>query len=371
VLSRQPATFAAVMPIVILLAAAPPRPADTRAVPGKTAFIREYQGNFGTIKLPGCGLPYDSLFDPFLLSEWTHDRPCFERMMQAHATRGDNRVVIDPRSDYHGQVTVVDLYHDPETFAAFVSDIRSHTNARGEGFEVLLFLSADGHIPSFIDARTGRRDLEAEAHWRRDVSALLARVGSQIAGVSPCWECRDQRDYMRPATYAMMGQFLRQQLRDAWMGVHLIKGSASVSSRRCTDEANADCRAEPDDPYGGSEPAFWATCRREGWCDGLLYQFADGPEYLEPDRHPNYTQAPGALGRWWEVVVRLGNDPRSEATAQGNRHGWVQVDLLAFEHVFDAYNNRSTEAYAIEFCKRALTYGGWGCGSASYRREGG
>ena len=287
--------------------------------------------------------------------------------MAAHAVRGDNRVVVDPRADYHALYPVVDLYHDPARFATYVTDIRRHTNSRGEGFEVLLFLSGDGHIGSFIGPN-GRRDLVAESHWREDVAALLADVGPQIAGVTPCWECRHQRDYMRPATYDMMGRFLHDRMPWAWVGVHLRTESSSVSSWRCGDAADPACDAEPDDPFLGSEPGFWQQCRTAGWCDGLLYQFDVGGPYLRPQDYPNYTGHPGAFGRYWEIAVRLGNDPWSTATAGGNRHGWVQADLLAFEHIYDAYWGRSDEAYGIAFCRAALTIGGWGCGSASIRR---
>jgi len=100
----------------------------------------------------------------------------------------------------------------------------------------------------------------------------------------------------------------------------------------------------------------------------LLFQFDSGARYLEPASHPNYTGLPGALGRYWEVITRLGNDPQAAAKAAGNRRGWPQVDVVAFEFIFDAYHNRSDEAYSIDWCRKALAIGGWGCGSASWRR---
>jgi hypothetical protein len=128
---------------------------------------------------------------------------------------------------------------------------------------------------------------------------------------------------------------------------------------------------EGDDPYRGNELAPWVTCVADGWCDGILYQFHVGDEYLNPDNHPNYTGQPGALGRFFEIAVRMGRDPWSIASKRGSDPRWPLnggVDVLAFEFIYDAYNGRSTEAYGIEFCKRALAIGGWGCGSASYRR---
>jgi hypothetical protein len=47
------------------------------------------------------------------------------------------------------------------------------------------------------------------------------------------------------------------------------------------------------------------------------------------------------------------------------------VPIVAFEFIYDRYwarDPRATEAYAVQFCRRALAIGGWGCGSASYRR---
>ena len=106
----------------------------------------------------------------------------------------------------------------------------------------------------------------------------------------------------------------------------------------------------------------------KGRLGNQLFEFAAGQPYLRPEAHPNYTKFPGALGRYWEIVVRLGNDPQSIATAAGDRHGWPQADLLAFEFIFDAYQNKSDEAYSVTWCKQALAIGGWGCGSASWRR---
>ena len=43
----------------------------------KRQFIEQYQGNFGSIKLTGCGFHNDSLFDPVvLLVTWTSNKPC-------------------------------------------------------------------------------------------------------------------------------------------------------------------------------------------------------------------------------------------------------------------------------------------------------
>jgi hypothetical protein len=51
----------------------------------KVDFVRNYQGKFGGIKVPGCGFHHDTMFDPVsLLVTWTRNRPCFERAMQAH-----------------------------------------------------------------------------------------------------------------------------------------------------------------------------------------------------------------------------------------------------------------------------------------------
>jgi hypothetical protein len=163
---------------------------------------------------------------------------------------------------------------------------------------------------------------------------------------------------MTAGTYERNGRLIAELFPRAWHGQHLTAANSSWAS--------AD-RAEGDDPIG-SGPGAWHRCLRDRWCDGLLYQFESGGPYLEPAAHPNYTGLPGALGRYWEVTVRLGNDPVAAATARGDRHGWPQVDVLAFEFIFDAYNDRSDEAYSIEWCKKALRVGGWGCGSASWRR---
>jgi hypothetical protein len=357
-----------------------------RPAPDRETAIRAYQGNFGSIVLPGCGLPRDMLFDPVvLLRTWTFDRPCFERAIAEHARRGDNRVAIDPRADYNGDPPVVDLWHEPARFAEYVADIRAHVNSRGEAFEVLLFTAADGHIGSFIGS-DGRASADALAHWDRDVRALAAALGPTVALVTPCWECRHQRDYAHPATIRAMLQTLRAAFPAAWLGMHLSAGSSSVSSWPCDpDRVEGGVRAqdrpagdplfcgawnaEPDDPYRGDEIRFWRDARAEGIVDGLLYQFEVGDPYLNADAYPCYGGPfPGALCRWWEVVARLGADPWSTATAGGDRHGWPQADVLAFEFIYDAYYGRSTEAAGIAWCQRALAIGGWGCGSASYRR---
>ena len=329
----------------------------------KTDFIRNYQGNFGGIKVPGCGFHNDTMFDPVsLLVTWTADRPCFEKAMRAHAVRGDNRVVVDPRADYHGGQGggPVDVWHDPATFARFLQDVRAHRNARGEPFKVLVFLAGDGHIASFLkDGREGTPDPDAESHFARDVRALAAAAADHIDGTAVCWECRPQSNYMTAGTYERNGRLVAELFPRAWHGQHLISGASSWTAPAGT--------VEDDDPAGGAGPVAWNRCLRDGWCDGLLFQFESGPRYLEPEDHPNYTGLPGALGRYLEVAVRLGNDPRSTARA-GHRRGWPQVDVLAFEFIFDAYHNRSDEAYSVDWCRKALAIGGWGCGSASWRR---
>ena len=353
----------------------------------KADFLQNFQGNFGTIKVPGCGLDQDSLFDPFLLIMWQENPDCFERMMAEHAKRDDNRIVVDPRSGYHGH-NDVDLWHDPATFARFLRDVRRHTNSRGENFRILLFTAGDSHIASFMHADTSP-DAAAEAHWRQDIDALAAQALPYVDLTVICWECRHQNNYMTAGTFTRMWQYLAQKFPQAVHGVHLISGSSSWSSWRCdpdnvfggtaarnlppSDPNFCDpSNAQLDDPNRGNEPAAWDNMLKlqGAWADVLLFQFDVGNAYLNPDSEPNYTGQPGALGRYWEVAVRLGNDPWSVASAKGNRHGWVQSNLIAFEFIYDTYWNRggATEAYAVEFCKRALAIGGWGCGSASYRR---
>ena len=165
---------------------------------------------------------------------------------------------------------------------------------------------------------------------------------------------------MTAGTYERNGALIATLFPDAWHGQHLNHTSSSWAS--------AAGSGEDDDPSGGSGATAWTRCRRDGWCDGLLFEFEAGGSYLKPEAAPNYTGFAGALGRYWELVVRLGNDPRSAATAAGRRHGWPQVDVLAFEFILDAYNNWSDEVYSIEWCKRVLAIGGGGCGSASWRR---
>jgi hypothetical protein len=344
----------------------------------KADFIRNYQGSFGSIKVSGCGFYNDNMFDPVvLLVTWTNNPRCFERAMQAHAVRGDNRVVVDPRAAYHGGQGggTTDLWHDPVMFARFLKDVRAHVNNRGEHFKVLVFLAADGHIGSFLkNGQEGVPDPDAEAHFARDVRTLAAAAAEEIDGTAVCWECRPQRNYMTPGTYERNGKLIAELFPKAWHGQHLQENSSSWSSWNC-DPASGDpvCTVansgmEGDDPNRGQAAMAWIRCLRDGWCDGLLFEFETGDQYLNPAAHPTYTGLRGALGRYWEIVVRLGNDPRSIATAAGNRHGWPQADVLAFEFIYDAYNNRSDEAYGVAWCKQALAIGGWGCGSGSWRR---
>jgi len=322
----------------------------------KALFARTYQGNFGTIAVPGCGLHNDLLFDPFLLPLWLYNRPCFEAALQAHAVRGDNRVVVAPRADYNGHMPLVDLWHDPATFRRFLIAIRQHVNARGETLEPLVVLGADGHQATLIQS-VGVPDEEAEAHWQADLVAMGRAIEDQTAGTAICWECRHVQEYLTAGQFERAGVTIARVFPRSWHGVHLVQESSAWSSR-----------PEADDPNQGSEPGSWWSCVRAGWCDGFLYQMAAGDAYLNPDAYPNYTGYPGALGRWWEIVVRLGNDPQSLATAGRLDYGWPKVDLINFEHIYDGYNGRSDEAYGIAFCKRALELGGWGCGSGSYRR---
>jgi hypothetical protein len=339
-------------------------PPPTALAIDKIDFVRNYQGNFGSIKVAGCGFFNDTVFDPVsLLVAWTSNRPCFEKAMRAHGARGDNRVVVDPRADYHGGQGggPVDLWHDPGTFAKFLSDIHGYRNNRGEPFKVLVFLAADGHIGTCLSGGPeGSPDREAERHFERDLRALAAAAADRIDATAVCWECRNQRNYMAAGTYERNAKLIAELFPWAWHGHHLTSNNSSWTS--------ADGGPERDDSTDGSGPVAWRRCLHEGWCDGLLFQFESGAQYLKPADYPNYTGHAGALGRYWEVIVRLGNDPQSIRTAGGDHHGWPQADVLAFEFIFDAYNDRSDEAYAIDWCRRALAIGGWGCGSASWRR---
>jgi hypothetical protein len=332
--------------------------ADVPPVLDRREFARTYQGNFGTIKVPGCGLHLDHLFDPFLLPLWRDNKPCFEQALEAHAVRNDNRIVVSPRADYNGQMPLVDLWHDPSTFLAFLRDIRRHRNRRGESFRTLVFLGADGHQPRLIQS-FGVPDLDAEAHWLADIQRLASLTADQTDGTAICWECRHVVDYLTPGTFERAGSLIARVYPQAWHGVHLVQDSSSWSR----------WETEVDDPNHGNELAAWWSCTRAGWCDGLLYQMTAGDTYVHPDNYPGYNGQAGPFTRWKEIVERLGNDPRSAATSGGDRHGWPQVDVLNFEHIYDAYTSDTTdEAYAIAFCQRALELGGWGCGSASFRR---
>ncbi len=370
-----------------------PRPA-TQPILSKADFLHNYQGDFGNAKRPGCGLYNDSVFDPLLVL-WIGNRECFERVMALKADRNDNRVVVSLTTDYHGRYAKHDLWHDPEQFARFLADVRSRRNGLGEYFKVSVALSGDGHIGSFLlNGRPGHPDPAAEDHFKRDVAELARAAGDQIDATMECWECRDQRNYMTPGTYQRLGRFIAAVLPKAVHATHLVSGANSVSSWRCDpDQRGPDgiragdrppgtpghcphSEKEGDDPFGGSKPGFWKSCRAEGWCDALYYQFETGRKYTDPRRYPTYTGYDGAMGRWWEVVVRLGDDPWSARTSGGNRHGWVQVPVIAFEFIYDGYHTPPggtigglpPDQYAIEWCKQALALGGWGCGSASYRR---
>jgi hypothetical protein len=361
-----------------LLLVCPAYAAAERPLPGKRAFVEHYQGDFGNAKLAGCGLHNDSVFDPVLLPLWLNNRSCFEKVLQLKAQNGDNRVVVSPAMNYHGgQGGVGDLWHEPDRFAQFLGDIRAHTNVRGEPIEPLVIWIQLEHFGSFLlNGVEGRSDPAKEEHFARDIRAMANAVRDRVPGTAVCWECRDQRDTITPGAYARAARLIAQLFPDAWHGHHFISETSSASSWPCRDEADPKCKAEQDDPFRGYKPDFWVACKAEGWCDGLLYQFAPGGPYLNPAAHQNYTGHAGALGRYFEVVTRLGNDPQSVKTAAGNRHGWPQVDVIAFEFIYDAYNvppgrqfdGKTPAQYAIEFCKRALALGGWGCGSASWRR---
>lgn len=335
----------------------------------REVFIRTYQGNMGSIKLPGCGLHLDNLFDPFLLWAWLSNRPCFDRMMQAHADRGDNVVSVTPTSGYHGQ-NESDVWHQPDVFAAFLQDIRRYRNVHGEPIRVHVFFAGDAHFPTMLDDR-GAFSAATFTHWKRDVDGIAAAAVDRIDSTVVCWECRHVRDQVTVGGYVQMGRYLAQRFPDAVHAQHFVQGSSSASAYN----------DEPDDPYGGNELEFWRACRRENWCDVFLFQFnVDGTAYSWFDTHPpaadalaQGVDARGALDRWWHIVVRLGDDPWSERSRGSyTRRGWPPVPVIAYEHIYGHYWNqdpaRLTEAFTVEFCKRALAIGGWGCGSASYRR---
>jgi|GEM_PF-3999286 len=328
----------------------PPMP----PVGSKASFVATYQANFGGIKLPGCGLHMDAVFDPFLLERFVNNRGCYEQMMQAHAVRNDNVVVVGAKSGYHGQ-NDIDVWHSPAPLVEMLTDIRSKRNATGEFFRVQLVVGADGHVDDMRDAGNF-------AHWQRDIDGVAAVTQDLVDATMTCWECRHVQDFTSAKRYIDMGRYVAAKWPKAFHGQHLISNSSSWSSWPCEGCAPSN---DADDPNRGNEISAWWNCLREGWCDGFFYQFDVGSSYLYP--------SPGddAMERWVEIVERLGDDPWSLATSKGNRHGWPQVPVIAFEFIYDTYWNRdpkATEAYQIEWCKRALQLGGRGCGSASVRR---
>ena len=289
--------------------------------------------------------------------------------------RGDNRGVVDPRADYHGGQGggPIDVWHDPATFARFLKDIRAHVNNRGEHFKVLVFMAADGHVASFLkNGQEGVPDLEAEEHFARDMRALAAAAADQIDATAVCWECRSQRNYMTSGTYERNGQLIAMLFPKAWHGQHLNENSSSWSSWKCDPAGGApgctpeNSGMEGDDPNRGSGPVAWSRCLRAGWCDGLLFEFAAGASYLKPEAHPNYTKFPGALGRYWEAVVRLGttgnrSQPRPAIVMAGRR----PTSRVRF--IFDAQGISPTSLTAWHGAAGAR-HRRWGCGSASWRR---
>jgi len=342
----------------------------------KATLIRTSQENFGGIKLPGCGLHMDSLFDPFLLWAWLNNRPCFEQMMAEHAKRNDNLVSVDPAAGYHGN-NDADVWHDPATFVAFLRDVRQHTNALGEPFRVRVFLGGDAHFPNM-------REPGAWEHWTADVTALAAVAEPYVDGIVPCWECRHIEEYVSAKGYYDMLAFAGQRFPRALHSVHLVAGSSAPSSWPC-DPSIPPCDGPPpddaDDPAKGSEPGAWVYMLDHGLVDEFLYQvdydniFRYWQTYPpNPDALPSQDTR-GALSRWWDIVVRLGDDPWSTDTACSTpgfcgRRGWRQVPIKAWEFIYDRYWNNApvTEEFLNDFCRKALALGGWGCGSASIRR---
>ena len=227
------------------MAARRPRP----PLISRADFARSYQGNYGSIRLPGCGAPYDTLFDPHILYWWAHDRRCFDAAMDAHASRGDNRIVIDPSDDYnqgHGLPGGdIDMWHDPVRFRAFIDELRSRTNSRGENFGVLLFLAGDAHFGKTMlrGGRTGEPDSAPEEHWHRDLRAMAEATREAVDGTAVCWECRPVTDYMTVGQYERGGRLIARLWPDAWHGQHLTvdasSWAASSSRRRRSDQGRS------------------------------------------------------------------------------------------------------------------------------------
>jgi len=330
----------------------------------KTALIHGFQGNFN-FKLPNCDLHLDNAFDPYGLWMWINRPDCFRQWLDAHAQRGDNVVAVDPRSGYHGYQDV-DIWHDPSRFAAFLREIRQTTNVRGESLRALVVFGADGHI----DDMTAPGALD---HWKQDVSALAAVARDWIDVTVPCWECRHRGGSeglgfaeVSAATYYEMAAWLVQQFPQAVHGIHLIENSSSPSSWPC-----ADCvpPADAADPAHGNEIEGWTYMLSRGIADVFLFQVLSGDPYVRMDAYP---PGQGSIERVIEVCVRLCDDPVAEQTRaqmNENRHGWPAVPVLWWEFVYDYYWNKGPDdAMQVRRCQQFLDVGGWGCGSASYRR---
>lgn len=339
------------------------------AIPPRDVILSTFQANFGGIKLPGCGLHRDNLFDPYSLERWLNDRPCFERMMDAHAVRGDNTIVIDPSAGYHGNHEA-DLWHNPILFDAFIQDIRRHINSRGEHFRVLVFLGADGHHSDMLAPG-------AFAHWQADVHALANVIRGHVEIESPCWECRHGlpgglgMGNVSALMFMDMARFAHAEFPFSVPAVHLKNDSSSPSSWPCV---NCPAPGDEGDPGRGNEIEAWHIGIREGWAGMFLFQASGEDDFINGDSYPADPSAGGQRGwlqRAWEILVRLGDDPWSLAASGGDRRTWPQVPVYCFEcGVYPFYWDIGglDESDLRLRCQQFLAIGGRGCGSASYRR---
>lgn len=338
-----------------------PKPASgLPPLPTKEAFYRNYQGNFGGIAVPGCGLRNDILFDPQLLPMFLHDKPCFERSLAAHAGRNDNRVVVSPAICYHegyaGQCA--DVWHQPLVFRAFLSAIRSHTNAAGEVIEPLVIFVQGEHADWYpLIEDVGVPDAEKEAHVMRDLQAMAPAIVDLVAGTAPAWEPRPQHDWMTAGQFERIAAQVAALFPNAMHGIHLTKESSSWSFWPCDPERDEGCdpsSAEGDDPNRGDKVRAWQRCRAAGWCDVLLYQFPDGRKWLSP--------VDGDAGRDWKDRAK----EMAERLPPGGL--WrVDVPILWFEAIYDRFNGRATEALLNARCREAQAIHAAPCASASIR----
>jgi hypothetical protein len=308
-----------------LAAACVPLVASSQAPPRTTGpELLHVLGNFCNLQ-DSAGR---SIYTSVLASVWAQDRPAAEDWVARLREAGSTHVFVNvPDGDWsYGKDNPdvaerhvwrqPDLWADLPRYRAFLEWLLAQPSANGRGFVPVIFLDHGGDDPL---PRIGER-------WPRFAETMQDLL-PHLVGVI--------------AFEPVAGSWSSRELSEAMLLMHkLLPGLAMAWHGSPGRRSGASHPLEPDDPWTGSETAFFHSHGGEH-IDVAFYQTPHGAALYEdcaPDAEDCW------LHRWRTVVQWIGRGER----------GWRQLPVvLAETTAYEYIRGEATSEQAREIATRA------------------